>query len=131
MRREKHGTVTVGGSLGCGRSLGLPRRPSPCGDTIPAHMVTLLLLPRSKSRDRWGPTSITRPENPMLTVDNQSSLSALADALTIDAFDQFRSAVHRADLPLSIINAFAAYKAAVTSACWQRVRRAVQTTKRR
>lgn len=39
--------------------------------------------------------------------------SALADALTIDAFDQFRSAAHRAELPLAVINAFAAYKTAV------------------
>lgn len=44
---------------------------------------------------------------------HNSSLTDLSDALTIDAFDQFRSAAHGADLPLAIINAFAAYKTAV------------------
>lgn len=44
---------------------------------------------------------------------DQSTLFALADTLTIDAFDQFRSAAQRAELPLPVINAFAAYKTAV------------------
>lgn len=44
---------------------------------------------------------------------DQSSVSALADALTIDAFDQFRNVSRRAGLPLAITNAFAAYKTAV------------------
>lgn len=42
-----------------------------------------------------------------------ATLAEATDVLAIHAFDRFRDAAHRADMPLAFINAFAEYKAAV------------------